>query len=77
VSADTRRTSVVAGTSDRTLAHIWRTALEEEGIHAFVAGESIGGLFAGIPQVANVTVVVFEEDLERARRLLADEDAPR
>ena len=57
---DTRRTVVVAQTTDGALAHIWRLALEAEGIPAFVAGESVGGLFAGMPQVAAVTLTVFE-----------------
>jgi len=71
VSADTRRTVVIAQTTDHALAHIWRTALEAEGIPAFVSGEFLGRPYAGIPQVAAVTVTVFEEDAERAAALLA------
>lgn len=84
MSADTRRTVVVAQTTDHALAHIWRTALEAEGIPAIVSGEFLGRLYAGIPQVAAVTVTVFEEDAERAAALLAGdadgrnaEDEPR
>lgn len=71
MSTDTRRTVVVAQTTDHALAHIWRTALEAEGIPAIVSGESLGRLYAGLPQVAAVTVTVFEEDAARARTLLA------
>ncbi len=71
MSADTRRTVVIARTTDHALAHIWRTALEAEGIPAIVSGEFLGRLYAGIPQVAAVTVTVFEEDVERAAALLA------
>jgi hypothetical protein len=73
--SDARRTVVVARTSDGALAHIWRQALVAEGIPAFVAGESVGGLFAGMPQVAAVTVAVFEEDADRARALLAADES--
>lgn len=73
MGADRRRTVVVARTTDRALAHIWRTALEAEGIPSFVAGESVGGLFGGLPQVAAITVTVFEDDAERARALLASD----
>jgi hypothetical protein len=73
VSADTRRTVVVAQTTDHALAHIWRTALEAEGIPAIVSGEFLGRLYAGIPQVATVTVTVFEDDAEHATAVLAGE----
>lgn len=74
MSAGTRRTVVIAQTTDHALAHIWRTALEAEGIPAIVSGEFLGRLYAGIPQVAAVTVTVFEEDAERAVALLAADD---
>jgi len=74
VSADTRRTVVIAQTTDHALAHIWRTALEAEGIPACVSGEFLGRLYAGIPQVAAVTVTVFEEDAARAAAVLAADD---
>jgi hypothetical protein len=77
VSADTRRTVVVAQTTDHALAHIWRTALEAEGIPAIVSGEFLGRLYAGIPQVAAVTVTVFEQDAERAAALLAGDAGDR
>jgi hypothetical protein len=77
VSADTRRTVVIAQTTDHALAHIWRTALEAEGIPAIVSGEFLGRLYAGIPQVAAITVTVFEEDAARATAVLAaDDDDP-
>jgi hypothetical protein len=72
MSADERRTVVVASTGDRTLAHVWRGVLEAGGIPAFVSGEFMTGLYQGVPQIAAVTVHVFEDDAERARALLEE-----
>ena len=50
-------------------AHLWRQALEEEGIHARVVGEYLDAGVGDIPGL-RPEVWVHREDLERARAFL-------
>lgn len=61
----------VARTSDQFRAAMWQSVLESAGIDAELHGTAMGGVYAGIGQVAAVSVVVREEDLDDARALLA------
>jgi len=65
------RLVTVARTPDQFLAAVWLSVLESAGIDAELHGAAMGGVYSGIGQVASVSVVVREEDLEEARALLA------
>lgn len=59
----------VARYSLRPYAEMAAGVLEEEGIDSVVVADDAGGMYAGI---APARLMVEEEDLERARRVLAD-----
>jgi hypothetical protein len=61
----------VATAANAQEAHIWRQALEAEGIRCRVVGDFLQtGAFANLP-AATAEVWVYQEDLERARAILA------
>ncbi len=62
-----RLVSVFAGT-DAGTAHVLRNILEDNGITARVTGESLA--HAGLANIANVEVVVFESQEAEARKLI-------
>lgn len=53
----------------RPYAEMAAGVLEDEGIDSVVVADDAGGMYAGI---APARLMVNEEDLERARRVLAD-----
>lgn len=59
----------VARYSLRPYAEMAAGILEEEGIDSVVVADDAGGMYAGI---APARLMVEEEDLEKARRVLAD-----
>lgn len=59
----------VARYSLRPYAEMAAGVLEEEGIVSVVVADDAGGMYAGI---APARLMVEEEDLERARQVLAD-----
>lgn len=59
----------VARYSLRPYAEMAAGVLEEEGIDSVVVADDAGGMYAGI---APARLMVEEEDLEKARRVLAD-----
>lgn len=61
----------VARYSLRPYAEMAAGVLEDEGIHSVVVADDAGGMYAGI---APARLMVREEDLEEARRVLADLD---
>ncbi len=60
---------------DPMLAHIVRSRLEANGVPCFVADENTIGANPLYNQaVGGVKVKIFERDLEKCRRILADEE---
>lgn len=51
-------------------AQLIRTHLESEGIPAMVTGENMSDLYCGAVAAFNPRVLVNEEDLERAQKVL-------
>lgn len=58
--------------SDSALAHIVKGRLEAEGIEA-VCFDTGMNLAEGVPMLFRVRLMVLDEDLDRARRLIAQE----
>ena len=63
----------VARFENREEAEIARAALAEEGIEAMVSADDVGGL---VPLTNGVEVRVLEENVERAKTVIQDEDRP-
>ena len=63
----------VARFENREEAEIARAALAEEGIEAMVSADDVGGL---VPLTNGVEVRVLEENAERAKTVIQDEDRP-
>lgn len=61
----------VARYSLRPYAEMAAGVLEDEGIDSVVVADDAGGMYAGI---APARLMVARQDLERARRILADLD---
>jgi len=65
------RTVVVATAPNIMVATIWKDLLAAEGIEAQVVGANVGtSVYAGIPGVATVDILVWEEDCVRARQII-------
>ena len=63
---------VVANLVDPILATIWRDLLVSAGIPAELTGLAMHSVYAYIPSMGAITIVVRDEDYDEARRLLAD-----
>lgn len=63
---------VVASLVDPILATIWRDLLVSAGIPAEITGRAMNSVYAYIPSMGAITIVVRDEDYDEARRLLAD-----
>lgn len=46
--------------------------LESEGIQAFVSADDAGGAYPPLQHLRGVRLIVFPEDADRAREILAD-----
>jgi hypothetical protein len=66
----TAGTTAVARTVDVVVAYAWRDLLRAEGIPAEILGEHFNAFYKAAPGLAPLTLVVREEDAERARRLI-------
>jgi Putative prokaryotic signal transducing protein len=64
-------TRLVASTTDRLLAMMWRDLLESAGIDAQVTGAA-SSVYPGLPQLGEIGVIVRDEDYDEARRLLEE-----
>lgn len=51
-------------------AHLWRQALEEEGIHCQVTGDYLDASFGSLDNI-KAEVLVRRHDLDRARAVIA------
>jgi hypothetical protein len=63
---------VVASLVDPVLATIWRDLLMSAGIPAELTGRAMSAVYAYIPSMGAITIIVRDEDYDEARRLLAD-----
>ena len=61
----------VANLVDPVLATIWRDLLVSAGIPAELTGGAMNSVYAHIPTMGAITIVVRDEDYDEARRLLA------
>jgi hypothetical protein len=52
-------------------ADLARQWLEEEGVKAFVMGQNVGNVYAGVPAVADIRLQAPESEMERAKEILA------
>ena len=68
-------TRVLATLTDPILATVWRDLLVSAGIPAEVTGQAMSGVYAHIPVLGSVEIIVRDEDYDEARRLLADVQA--
>ncbi len=68
-------TRVVATLTDPILATVWRDLLVSAGIPAEVMGRAMNAVYAYIPSMGAVTIIVRDEDYDEARLLLADVQA--
>jgi len=74
----TERIVVVASTSNIVVATMWREILRAEGIAAQLGGTNMStSVYAMMPQLAHIDVLVHAEDAVRARQLIdrAETDA--
>lgn len=56
----------------RELAELQRSILGERGIEAFVASDDCGGIYDGLTATQGARLLVSEQDLPRAREILAE-----
>jgi hypothetical protein len=68
-------TRVLARLTDPILATVWRDLLVSAGIPAEVTGRAMNAVYAYIPSMGDVELIVRDEDYDEARRLLADVQA--
>jgi hypothetical protein len=68
-------TKVLARTTDPILATVWRDLLVSAGVPAEVTGRAMNAVYADIPSLGTVEVIVRDEDYDEARLLLADVQA--
>jgi hypothetical protein len=52
-------------------ADLARQLLEDEGIKAFVMGQNVGNVYAGVPAVIDIELQTPESEAERAQEILA------
>jgi hypothetical protein len=52
-------------------ADLARQLLEDEGIKAFVMGQNVGNVYAGVPAVTDIELQAPESEVERAQAILA------
>jgi hypothetical protein len=74
----TERIVVVASTANIVVATMWREILVAEGIAAELGGTNMStSVYAMMPQIVGIDVLVREEDAVRARELIdqAERDA--
>jgi hypothetical protein len=65
------RTVVVATAPNIMVATIWKDLLAAEGIEAQVVGANVGtSIYAGVPGLATISILVWEKDCARAREIL-------
>ena len=65
------RIVVVASTAEIVIATMWREILRGEGIEAELGGTTMAtSVYAMVPQIAGIDVMVREEDAVRARALI-------
>ena len=61
----------VARTTSVVVASMWREILVANGIRAEVGGTAMStSVYAMVPMLAQIDVLVFEEDADRARELI-------
>jgi len=61
----------VARTTNVVVASMWREFLVANGIRAEVGGTAVTtSVYAMVPMLAQIDVLVFEEDADRARELI-------
>ena len=61
----------IARTTNVVVASIWREILVANGIRAEVGGTAVTtSVYAMVPMLAQIDVLVFEEDADRARGLI-------
>jgi len=61
----------VARTTNVVVASMWREILVANGIRAEVGGTAVTtSVYAMVPMLAQIDVLVFEEDADRARELI-------
>jgi hypothetical protein len=68
-------TRVLATLPDPILATVWRDLLVSAGIPAEVTGRAMNAVYAHIPAISAVQIIVRDEDYDEARRLLAEMQA--
>lgn len=65
------RIVVVASTTNIVVATMWREILKAEGIAAELGGTNMStSVYAMMPQLAGIDVLLHQEDAVRARELL-------
>ncbi len=64
----------VARYTDYLEADLARQMLEDEGIKAFVMGQNVGNVYAGVPAVVDIQLQTPESQAEQAKEIL---EAPR
>ena len=74
-SASVRRVKIVYRAENIIDANLVKAALEEAGIRAFVSGEYLTGGIGQLPAWDLVTVMVAENDVERAAPIAEGIDA--
>jgi len=67
---------VVEKFSTRLEAEMAAGLLEAEGIQAFVSADDAGGAYPPLQHIRGVRLIVFPEDADRAREILADWRVP-
>jgi hypothetical protein len=57
-------------------ADLARQLLEDEGVKAFVMGQNVGNVYAGVPAVTDIELQTLESEMERAQAILAAHKQP-
>ncbi len=52
-------------------ADLARQLLEDEGVKAFVMGQNVGNVYAGVPAVADIELQTAESEVKHAQEILA------
>jgi len=67
----TGRVVSAARTTNVVVASMWREILVANGIRAEVGGTAVTtSVYAMVPMLAQIDVLVFEEDVDKARELI-------